>query len=67
MDMVAMIPLGLATYQASGEALHTSFHSVLPRILGGKHYYLHCAYLNSERLEDFTQSELINDRGKIGT
>ena len=24
-------------------------------------------YLNSESLDDFTQSELINDRGKIGT
>ena len=42
MDMVAMTPLGLATYQASGEAFHTSFHPVLPRILGGKRYYLHC-------------------------
>lgn len=27
MNMVAMIPLGLAMYQVSGEALYTSFHS----------------------------------------
>ena len=42
MNMVAMTPLGLAMYQVSGEALYTSFHSVLPRILGGRRYYLHC-------------------------
>lgn len=42
MNIVAMIRLGLAMYQVSGEALYTSFHSVLPRVLGGRRYYLHC-------------------------